>query len=196
MKTDPVIALSGPRCCGKSTIAEHLVNQHGYTSLAFADALRQIASVGGQEFANDRMYLARLGEKLRQLMPEFMLEVVRNRLETIDGPVVIEDVRFPSEVAFARDVGATLIRLEIPVEEQLNRLAQRDGTTGQDAEELIECMDELALVDVIDWNHVIDAVGDFKELATTLHELAEKPLYELKNHSSTMDRQHSQEVFL
>jgi cytidylate kinase len=43
--SDIILALSGPRACGKSTIAKHLVNNHGYTRLAFADALREIASV-------------------------------------------------------------------------------------------------------------------------------------------------------
>ena len=33
-----ILALSGPRACG-STIAKHLVNNHGYARLAFADTL-------------------------------------------------------------------------------------------------------------------------------------------------------------
>ena len=56
-----IIALSGPRACGKSTIANHLVNNHGYTRVAFADALREITAVAGSDFINDRLYLARLG---------------------------------------------------------------------------------------------------------------------------------------
>ena len=60
-----VIALSGPRACGKSTIAEHLEAQHGYTIIAFADALRELAGIGDADLIIDRLYLARLGEKLR-----------------------------------------------------------------------------------------------------------------------------------
>ena len=30
-----VLALSGPRACGKSTIAKHLVNHHGYRESPF-----------------------------------------------------------------------------------------------------------------------------------------------------------------
>ena len=52
MNSNPVIALSGPRCCGKSTIAQHLVERHGFIRIAFADALREIALIAGDDFAN------------------------------------------------------------------------------------------------------------------------------------------------
>ena len=164
-----IIALSGPRACGKSTIADHLVNNHGYTRVAFADALRDIAAVAGSDFINDRLYLASLGKKLRNQIPDFLLQVVQNRLESIEGHVVIEDIRFPTEVEFCQSIGATTIRFEISREEQLRRLGNRDGKVGSEAESLIECMDEHALADVVDWDYVIPAVGDFRELAFTIH---------------------------
>lgn len=164
-----IIALSGPRACGKSTIAYHLVNNHGYTRIAFADALRDIAAVAGSDFINDRLYLARLGEMLRAQVPEFLLQAVNSRLQSIEGHVVIEDIRFPAEVEFCQSIGATTIRFEIPIEIQRERLANRDGKVGSEAESLIACMDEHALDDVIDWDYVIPAVGDFRELALAIH---------------------------
>ena len=164
-----IIALSGPRACGKSTIADYLVNNHGYTRIAFADALRDIAAVAGSDFINDRLYLARLGEKLRAQVPDFLLQAVNNRLQSIEGHVVIEDIRFPAEVEFCESIGATTIRFEIPIEIQRERLANRDGKVGSEAESLIACMDEHALDDVIDWDYVIPAVGDFRELALAIH---------------------------
>ena len=167
--TSQIIALSGPRACGKSTIANHLVNNHGYTRIAFADALRDIAAVAGSDFINDRLYLARLGEKLRTQVPDFLLQAVNTRLQSIDGFVVIEDIRFPAEYEFCRSIGATTIRFEIPIQTQRERLANRDGKVGTEAESLISCMDEHALDDVTDWDYIIPAVGDFSELAFTLH---------------------------
>ena len=164
-----IIALSGPRACGKSTIADHLVNNHGYTRVAFADALRDIAAVAGSDFINDRLYLARLGEKLRGQVPDFLLQAVNNRLQSIEGNVVIEDIRFPAEVEFCQSIGATTIRFQIPIEIQRERLANRDGKVGSEAESLIACMDEHALDDVVDWDYVIPAVGDFRELALAIH---------------------------
>ena len=51
-----VVALAGPRGCGKSTIAQHLVEQHGFERLAFSDVLREIAMLAGPERVNDRQY--------------------------------------------------------------------------------------------------------------------------------------------
>ena len=164
-----IIALSGPRACGKSTIAEHLVNNHGYTRIAFADALRDIAAVAGSDFINDRLYLARLGETLRTQVPDFLLQAVKNRLESIEVHVVIEDIRFPTEVEFCQSIGATTIRFEIPIETQRERLENRDGKVGSEAESLIACLDEHALDNVVNWDYVIPAVGDFRELAMAIH---------------------------
>ncbi|WP_148715016.1 deoxynucleotide monophosphate kinase family protein [Chitinolyticbacter meiyuanensis] len=42
------IALTGAKGAGKDTVADHLVRQHGYTKLAFADALRvEVATAWG-----------------------------------------------------------------------------------------------------------------------------------------------------
>jgi len=169
-----IIALSGPRACGKSTIAKHLVSQHGYTRIAFADALRDVTSIGNSERMNDRLYLSCLGEKLRELLPDFLLQVLQHRLESIDGHIVIEDIRFPTEVDFCHMLGAMSVRLEIPVETQRKRLASRDGKLGVEADLLINCEDENALGMVEDWGYVIPAVGDFRKLASKLDMLALK----------------------
>ena len=163
-----IIALSGPRACGKSTIAGHLVAQHGYTRIAFADALRSVAKIAGDEYENDRIYLAQLGGKLRELMPNFLLEIVKMKVESIDGPVVIEDVRFPSEEEFCSGIGATTIRLEIPEEVQLQRLKERDGKIGQDAADMLACLDE-SIVEDVAWDLNLEAFGDFQILAAELH---------------------------
>ena len=169
MVSRQIIALSGPRACGKSTIAAHLVNNHGYTRIAFADALRDIAAIAGPDFINDRMYLARLGEKLRAQAPDFLLQVVKNRLQSIQGNVVIEDIRFPAEIEFCKSILATTIRLEIPIETQRERIANRDGMVGIEVESLIECLDEHALGVSVVWDHILPAVGDFSELAAVIH---------------------------
>lgn len=190
-----IIALSGPRACGKSTIANHLVNNHGYTRVAFADALREIASVAGSDFINDRLYLAHLGEKLRGQVPDFLLLAVKNRLESIDGHVVIEDIRFPAEVEFCQSIGAITVRFEISREEQLRRLENRDGKTSDDAEQLLDCMDEKLLGQTEGWDLNIVAEGDFKELAQNLFLLCEKASSPLGTpYVLTQDSMETQEV--
>ena len=92
-------------------------------------------------------------------------------MESIEGPVVIEDVRFPSEEEFCSVIGATTIRLEIPEEVQLQRLQERDGKSGEDAAAMLACLDESILDDVA-WDLKLEAFGDFKLLATELHTFA------------------------
>lgn len=163
-----IIAFSGPRACGKSTIANHLVNNHGYTRIAFADALRHIAKCAGDQFIDDRDYLARLGFTLREMWPGFLLEVVAHKISKITGPVVIEDIRFPAELEFCKSIGATTIRFEISRKEQLRRLASRDGKSGSKAERLLDCMDENLLKGVKIWDQTCVAEGDFEELVFEL----------------------------
>lgn len=166
--SDIILALSGPRACGKSAIAKHLVNNHGYTRIAFADALRDIAGCTGDQFIDDRDYLARLGATLREMLPGFLLQVVSQQVAAIDGPVVIEDIRFPAEFEFCKSIGAVTIRFEISREEQLDRLASRDGTVGSDAEQLLGCMDENLLTGVDEGDQTCVAEGDFEELASQI----------------------------
>ena len=165
-----ILALSGPRACGKSTIAKHLVNNHGYTRIAFSDTLRDIASCAGDQFVDDRNYLARLGATLREIWPEILLKAVSQRIAACDGPVVIEDIRFPAEFEFCKSIGAVTIRFEITRKEQFERLASRDGKTGLDAEKLLDCMDENLLEGIEGWDATYVAEGDFKELTTRLVE--------------------------
>ena len=164
-----ILALSGPRACGKSTIAKHLENNHGYTRIAFSDTLRDIASCAGDQFINDRNYLAHLGAKLREIWPEILLKAVSQRIAACDGPVVIEDIRLPTEFEFCKSIGAVTIRFEITRKEQFERLASRDGKTGLDAEKLLDCMDENLLEGIGGWDATYVAEGDFKQLASKIH---------------------------
>ena len=176
--SDIILALSGPRACGKSTIAKHLVNNHGYTRLAFADTLREIAKCAGDQFIDDRNYLARLGTTLREMWPRFLLDVISQKIARIEGPVVIEDIRFPTEFDFCKSIGAVTIRFEIPREEQLKRLLSRDGIIGDDAEHLLDCMDENLLTDISDWDRNYVAEGDFQQLAATMAKDMSQPCWE------------------
>ena len=176
--SDIILALSGPRACGKSTIAKHLVNNHGYTRLAFADALREIAKCAGDQFIDDRNYLARLGTTLREMWPQFLLDVISQKIARIEGPVVIEDIRFPTEFDFCKSIGAVTIRFKIPREEQLKRLLSRDGIIGDDAEHLLDCMDENLLTDISDWDRNYVAKGDFQQLAATMAKDMSQPSWE------------------
>ena len=173
-----ILGLSGPRACGKSTISNHLVSNHGYTRVAFSDSLREIVSVFDKSLENDRVLLSKLGQKIRELQPNFILDVVRNKINTIEGPVVIEDIRFPSEMDFCNKLGCT-IRFEIDVNTQKKNLIDR-GKNENYNNLVINCKDESALefVSNDEWTYILPAVGDFTELAADIDIMIRRPSFE------------------
>lgn len=168
--TSGIVAFSGPRACGKSTIAQHLCSKYGYTRIAFADAIRYIARCVNPDLQNDRMFLAELGQVLRNCLPKFAILAVQHSLKTIEGPVVIEDIRFPSEMEFCKSIGATTIRFEIDRESQIKRLAGREGNL-EHIQDLLDCDDELRIGGKKNWDFTVSATGDFRNIAAKIHEL-------------------------
>ena len=172
-KSRKIICLSGPRACGKSTISKHLRSLFGYERVAFADALREISSVFSPTLRNDRIFLSELGAKIRSQLPDFFIQVIKNKIQNSDSSFVIEDIRFPEELEFCRSINATTIRLEIPFDQQVINLGER-GLTEQDAIRVIECGDEKFLDCKAGWDFVVPAVGKFEDVAIQLNELAKE----------------------
>jgi hypothetical protein len=134
----PLIGLTGRKRSGKDSFAARLVAEHGYTRLAFADALREaalaldpivvgfheirlsgvLARDGGWEAAKElpevRRTLQNYGVAIREIDPEFWVRVVANRAAEIAGPVVVTDVRFPNEADWIDAAEGFLVRIERP----------------------------------------------------------------------------------
>ena len=130
-----LIGLTGPPGCGKDTAADHLVKDHGFVRLAFADPIRQVALA-----IDPYVHFFRLSEIVdlygwdkAKRQPE-----VRRLLQTIgteagrdvhgadvwvdktfaaikqlgpDQPVVLTDVRFDNEARRLRTFGGRLVRV-------------------------------------------------------------------------------------
>src|SRR5690606_31462169 len=103
----------------------HLVEEYGYTKLAFADEVKHLAAdmvnlvrakanlapIGIDEVnANKALYrplLQWLGTDLvrETIDPNFWVNRLCDRFTAIDGPVVVDDMRFPNEAAALRSLG-------------------------------------------------------------------------------------------
>ena len=127
------IALIGRARSGKDSVAARLVGQHGYTRVAFADPLKDMALsvnplvqddfrlsdvVGyyGWEAAKDRYHevrgtLQRLGQSIRDVDPDFWLRLALDRVDSASGPVVVSDVRYSNEVAALSARGFRTVRV-------------------------------------------------------------------------------------
>lgn len=137
--THPDVALIGYGGVGKDTAGDYLVEAYGYTKLAFADPLRELAKFvnpfvdadrtsiryfdallgcgyrdAKDAFPEVRRFLDRLGRGVREVLgSEVWVEALAARLDALDPavPVVVTDVRFPNEVALLEEYGFEVVRL-------------------------------------------------------------------------------------
>jgi hypothetical protein len=132
------IALMGRARSGKDTVAARLVGHHNYSRVAFADVLKDMAlsvnprvaagggtlrlrlliGAGGWEeaksFPEVRGFLQDLGQSIRDVDPNFWLRLALDRVDSIAGPVVVTDVRYPNEYAALQRRGFRMVRVFRP----------------------------------------------------------------------------------
>lgn len=147
------IGIIGKARSGKDTAADYLVRAHGYTRLAFADPLKEMAlsvdpfvptSYGvtvrlqsliadvGWEYAKDtypevRRLLQHMGQTVREYDSEFWITAMRRKLSNAEAhniPVVVTDVRYPNEADMLRARGFKLARIVRPSTGQAVTMAE------------------------------------------------------------------------
>lgn len=155
------IGLIGKARAGKDTAAAHLVREHAYTRLAFADPLKEMAlranpivkerpgwvsrlvdvvSAYGWERAKDeypevRRVLQHMGQAQREMDEDYWLNIL---LRKVDGaaewhmPVVVTDVRYRNEALALRERGFRLIRITRGVPAVLDASAAHASETELD----------------------------------------------------------------
>lgn len=128
----PLVGLAGPAGVGKDTVAAYLVEHHDFTRFAFADRLREliqridptfaamVAAEGGYEPAKRRhpwirWRMGEVGEAARQIIsPEVWVDAVADDIDSVDGPVVLSDVRKRIERDWIEECGGVVIAVTRP----------------------------------------------------------------------------------
>jgi hypothetical protein len=118
----PIIGLVGEKGSGKTTVANHLVTR-GYTEVSFADTLKNSLCVlldmericfddpkkkeDTTEFGlSPREMMQGYGDMTKSLFGSgIFINSVYRRLQKIQTPIVISDIRFPAEADFVRRLG-------------------------------------------------------------------------------------------
>ena len=159
-----IIAISGKQGSGKSTLAAALGATMGCQHMKFAfplylmhDAVCNVAKEFGLEPAKKE------GKLLQFIGTEWGRETfgqdvwvncLKHRLEkSTANLIIIDDMRFPNELAMLKEIGATTVRLECS--EEL-RSTRTDGWRG--GEGLLHSS-ETALDHVNDWDYVFETDG-------------------------------------
>ena len=143
MKT---LGLLGIKGSGKDTVGQYFSEQYGYTSISFADSLKDCLSA---IFGWDRMMLEGRNPKSRAwreqvdhwwadklgipdftprfAMTHFGTDIMRKhfndeiwilntqrKIERTEGPVLLNDIRFPNEFDLLKQLNGVALRIERP----------------------------------------------------------------------------------
>lgn len=118
-----LIFLVGPQRSGKDTVANYLVEKYGFTKLALADRVKELARELFGMDGKDRGLLIQLGTKMREIDPNVWINVLWKRylnLREVSYPiepnVVISDVRFQNEWKFFESRGGIGVSILAPRE--------------------------------------------------------------------------------
>lgn len=116
MRQKTIVGISGKARVGKDTAAQVFIAK-GYTSLAFADGIKHLATVCGWDGKKDekgRKFLQELGRVIREYNPNFLVNIMIDRIEKSSSDrIVITDCRFKNEADWLKTAG-NLIRIERP----------------------------------------------------------------------------------
>lgn len=115
------LAFFGPMCSGKTWCADYLVQEHGYTKVAFASKLKHIAldlfGVVGKD-GRDREILQQLGTKMREIKSDvwidYLLRFTNSPWVGSDPNLVLDDLRYVNEAKALKDNGWTLVLVTVP----------------------------------------------------------------------------------
>ena len=140
------IALVGKMCAGKTTLAQKLVDKHGYTNLKFAAGVYEEAYRQGMA-TKDRKMLQRIGTQARDKDPDHWIKQLILKL-TPGGKFVIDDCRYLNEAKYLRENGFVIWRLEVSPEVQEQRirslyadpdqhLSNRDHPSETESEQIV-----------------------------------------------------------
>jgi dephospho-CoA kinase len=176
------IALTGKMRSGKDTVANHLYIKHGFSRVAFGDALKRVAHETFpwvSEFSKPRALYQSVGQLMREIDSEVWIKhaerAVKGAIDFRTGigdekiGVVITDLRQPNEYEWARANGFTIIRVLASDDVRIARaVAANDDFTVLDLTHSTEL--EIDNFDV-DFNVVNDGTVD--ELKADIDEIME-----------------------
>lgn len=163
------IAITGLMGSGKSSIAAALVDS-GFTKIAFADPIRNVASMAfgpiskaqdykvdsieGSRLVSGRVVLQRVGQSVKSFDNLFWTRAfLRNSDNYLDVPLVCDDMRFTHERDALRGRGWLIVGLLCPDSVRIERLTVVNGRPPTPEEMRHES--EREVPDILDTSDII-----------------------------------------
>ena len=139
---------------GKTTLAETLVQHHGYTRVAMAGPLKQLAllaygesvvkdkeyattdlATGEVSFKSGRAILQGIGQSIKVVDRDIWLKIfIGDTGRMAREPYVVDDVRFGFEAQYLREAGWGIVKVQTPDWTRIQRAKSSTGRTPTHAE--------------------------------------------------------------
>lgn len=123
-----LLAVLGRSGSGKDTFADYLVEERGFTKMAFTEPLYEMARTyfGMQE--KNRFLLQDLGNAMRGINPRVFVDLLKKRVESTQGNIIVTDVRQKNEFDMLKELGFTFVHINTSIENRAERISKRDNT--------------------------------------------------------------------
>lgn len=180
------VAIFGKFCSGKTTLANVLVDEYGFTKVSMAENMKNIVKEvyghtdkshlvwvtrrdGTKEQITVREVLQRLGDAVKDADRDLWLKWLEQDMAFMRGPFVMDDARLIFEAEELKKSGWVLVKLSCPEKVRLERYMNVYGKPPTDAE--MYHSTELD-VDCIDHDIELDATLTPEYLAAVVASLA------------------------
>lgn len=148
------VAIVGRMYAGKTTLAQGLVDSHGYTRVAMAGPLKALAHLaygeviekdkeyattslvdGSVSFKSGRVIYQEIGQSLKVVDRDIWLKCfITDTASMGRQPYVVDDVRFVFEAEYLREQGWYIIKVETPADTRIERAKTLNGRAPSVAE--------------------------------------------------------------
>lgn len=116
------IAFTGKFGSGKSTAAQYLLGEKGFTVGSFAARLKEIATIACRMKEKDRELLQKLGSEIRKDAPNYWVDCLMSKVNSTATDFVIDDLRYKNELRVLLENDFLVIRIVTDRNERFERM--------------------------------------------------------------------------
>tara|TARA_B100000780_G_C21044963_1_gene419461 strand:- start:613 stop:1125 length:513 start_codon:yes stop_codon:yes gene_type:complete len=166
------IAIQGPMCSGKTTLASMITRMDSrYTKYSFGQKIKDIATELFSMKGKDRTLLINIADKMRDIDQNVWVEYVMKQVKR-EEYCIIDDLRFQNELDYLR--GWTIISLTTPREERIARIRKMYPDNFQDHIDNMEHLSEQSKLRLPENTIYIDGSAPYKKIEQQIYVLLEK----------------------